>query len=112
MQNFVASLTNSLEHDLEYLALFKFGMALIEGRGSLSGYTEISGAILAMADLRKRRGDKQDGHKEPSGSDADSNATLPTEGNGSSSKEKQLEPGSYWLTRIVFIRALGFIYCK
>ena len=23
----------------------------------------------------------------------------------------QIEPGSYWLTRITFIRALGFIYC-
>lgn len=62
----------------------------------------------AMANLRKRRGDKQDGHKEPSGSEAGSDASLPAENN---SKEKQLEPGSYWLTRIVFIRSLGFIYC-
>lgn len=88
-------------------------MALIEGRGSLTGYTEVSGGDpSAMADLRKRRGDKQDSGKEPSGSDADSGASLPAEGNGSNSKEKQLEAGSYWLTRIVFIRALGFIYCK
>lgn len=24
----------------------------------------------------------------------------------------QIDPGSYWLTRIVFLRFLGFIYCK
>lgn len=23
-----------------------------------------------------------------------------------------VEPGTYWLTRIVFLRSLGFIYCK
>lgn len=23
-----------------------------------------------------------------------------------------MEPGTYWLTRIVFLRSLGFIYCK
>ena len=28
------------------------------------------------------------------------------------STEAKLEAGSYWLTRIVFIRALGFVYCK
>ena len=27
-------------------------------------------------------------------------------------REVQLESGSYWLTRIVFIRALGFVYCN
>lgn len=26
--------------------------------------------------------------------------------------ETKLEAGTYWLTRIVFIRALGFVYCK
>lgn len=25
---------------------------------------------------------------------------------------KQLQPGTYWLTRIVFTRSLGFIYCE
>ena len=27
-------------------------------------------------------------------------------------EKKEIETGSYWLTRIVFIRALGFVYCK
>lgn len=26
--------------------------------------------------------------------------------------EKKIEPGSYWLTRIVFVRALSFLYCN
>ena len=30
----------------------------------------------------------------------------------SSSASGSLSPGSYWLTRIIFIRSLGFIYCK
>lgn len=30
----------------------------------------------------------------------------------SSSVAGSLSPGSYWLTRIIFIRSLGFIYCK
>ena len=25
---------------------------------------------------------------------------------------KKIEPGSYWLTRVVFVRALGFLYCN
>ena len=25
---------------------------------------------------------------------------------------KKIEPGSYWLTRVVFVRAIGFLYCK
>ena len=27
-------------------------------------------------------------------------------------RRTDLEPGTYWLTRIVFLRSLGFIYCK
>lgn len=65
-----------------------------------------------MADLRRRRKDKQDYGPEPSGSDADYDGSLPDGESGNNAKEKQLEPGSYWLTRIVFIRALGFIYCN
>ena len=28
------------------------------------------------------------------------------------SPAETVEPGTYWLTRIVFLRSLGFIYCK
>ena len=27
-------------------------------------------------------------------------------------RRTDLEPGTYWLARIVFLRSLGFIYCK
>ena len=27
-------------------------------------------------------------------------------------RRTDLEPGTYWLTRIVFLRSLSFIYCK
>ena len=30
----------------------------------------------------------------------------------STSPAEIVEPGSYWLTRIVFLRSLGLIYCK
>lgn len=62
-----------------------------------------------MAEIRKRKGrENEDLSKEPSDADHDFGASIPK----NSTKEKQLEPGSYWLTRIVFIRALGLIYCK
>ena len=36
-------------------------------------------------------------------------ATTPTKGRG---KSAGLEPNSYWLTRIVFLRSLAFVYCE
>ena len=27
-------------------------------------------------------------------------------------RENKLESGTYWLTRIVFLRSLAFVYCK
>lgn len=66
---------------------------------------------------------KNDGVKIPADDDRD-NEKKPTGVSGQSSesiKEKPIEPqknaglimetGSYWLTRIVLTRAIGFIYC-
>lgn len=33
-------------------------------------------------------------------------------GGGGAGRTAALRPGTYWLTRIVFVRSLGFVYCE
>lgn len=69
--------------------------------------------------VRKRKDaskskDKTDDIKD-SGDDGDSKreSAKSTKDKDKARKKAQLmEGGSYWLTRIVFTRAIGFIYCK
>ena len=54
--------------------------------------------------LRRRKGDVK---QEKTGGEKNSkDATVYASPAGT------VEPGTYWLTRIVFLRSLGFIYCK
>lgn len=39
-------------------------------------------------------------------------AMEPDKGDKSVPPCQEMEGGSYWLTRIVFTRAIGFVYCK
>lgn len=60
--------------------------------------------------LRRRRG-------EPQNSDVCSEDRRKDPGNEDKSKYEKnetatLRPGTYWLTRIVLLRAITFIYCK
>jgi hypothetical protein len=70
--------------------------------------------MAGSGEVRKRRREetsadqKQDYRNESV--DAKSASSSPGEGRRGSEGE-WMEPGSYWLTRITFIRALGFIYC-
>ena len=61
--------------------------------------------------LRRRKGVVNEGKEikkeEKTGDEKNlKDATVYTSPSGT------VEPGTYWLTRIVFLRSLGFIYCK
>jgi hypothetical protein len=70
--------------------------------------------MAGSGEVRKRRREetsadqKQDYRNES----VDAKSATSSSGEGRrGSEEEGMEPGSYWLTRITFIRALGFIYC-
>ena len=70
----------------------------------------------SSGEVRKRKGlgrgssvdsaQEQSSESERSGDDTTSKDDEPK------IEKKKMESGSYWLTRITFIRALGFVYCK
>ena len=62
--------------------------------------------------VRKRRRGEKGADEEEDSSQELSEAATSSRGDGKRGEEKRMEPGSYWLTRMIFIRALGFIYCK
>ena len=65
--------------------------------------------------VRKRRREQTTSGKVGEGEGEGNETKVETSGSPRAERdaaEKQMEPGSYWLTRIVFIRALGFIYCN
>jgi len=59
-------------------------------------------------------------HRKVAAADRDEASVADTGGRSKPEKKpessvkdgKQLQPGTYWLTRIVFTRSLGFIYCE
>ena len=71
----------------------------------LSAFSRLYYANMDDTVLRKRR--KQQPAAEPASSDARSGGKAPDH------EEQALEPQAdgYWLTRVLFIRALGLIYC-
>ena len=67
--------------------------------------------VPTESSVRKRRVDSRRTETDsvPSHSEHGANAS------GGSEKEKELlslQPGTYWLTRIVLLRSVAFIYCE
>ena len=71
--------------------------------------------MAGSSEVRKRRREETSADQQQDQLDesacSNSATSLPGEGGKGSGRER-MRPGSYWLTRIVFIRALGFIYCN
>ena len=66
----------------------------------------------AGGELRHRKAAASDRDDEASVADAGERRKPEKKPESSVKDGKQLQPGTYWLTRIVFTRALGFIYCE
>uniref|UniRef100_A0A3B4B5B4 Uncharacterized protein n=1 Tax=Periophthalmus magnuspinnatus TaxID=409849 RepID=A0A3B4B5B4_9GOBI len=65
--------------------------------------------------VRRRRVDPSGtGHTETSTGDSERrDGTEDSGGAGTEDKKlRSLQPGTYWLTRIVLLRAVAFIYCE
>lgn len=63
--------------------------------------------VMELFEGLRRRNVGVNGNKEARKEKEDRKSDLLTHRGGTSP-----EPGTYWLTRIVFLRSLGFIYCK
>ena len=67
-------------------------------------------AMEIFEGLRRRKGGVNEGkdikREEKTGDEKNLKSTAVISPAGT------VEPGTYWLTRIVFLRSLGFIYCK
>ena len=61
--------------------------------------------------LRKRKGGVNRVRDKKKGEDITRNEKN-LEDAAATSPPEIVQPGTYWLTRIVFLRSLGFIYCK
>ena len=61
---------------------------------------------------RRRAADKNGGESGESSSVSEQQLVEEVAIKETSSVSSSLSPGSYWLTRIIFIRSLGFVYCK
>ena len=80
------------------------------------------GAEEGSGEVRKRKRRKRakdDGDQERETSERPSDSSRPLISTEKKEKRREIpekpteiQPGSYWLTRIVFIRALGFVYCN
>ena len=62
--------------------------------------------------VRKRRPAEGSAKKEAEGGERDAAGSAGGAGGGGAARDAALRPGTYWLTRIVFVRALGFVYCE
>lgn len=60
--------------------------------------------------LRRRRGEAQS--SEVTSEDSNQEAVNDDKPKYEKNEIKALRPGTYWLTRIVLLRAIAFIYCK
>lgn len=60
--------------------------------------------------LRRRRGEAQ--NSEVSSEDSNQEAVNDDKPKYEKIENIPLRPGTYWLTRIVLLRAIAFIYCK
>ena len=68
--------------------------------------------VRKRAGATQSRSDKKDGDTKSTSKDAIENRGKVQSGDRpTSTPADRLQPGSYWLTRIVFTRAIGFIYC-
>ena len=63
-----------------------------------------------MSQLRKRRNNTEDVNSTVQDDHEEEITTDPGDSVKMSDDTVALEPGSYWLTRILFLRYLGFIY--
>ena len=63
-----------------------------------------------MSQLRKRRNNTEDDNNTAQDDHVEEITTDPGDSVKKSEDTVALEPGSFWLTRILFLRYLGFIY--
>ena len=71
----------------------------------------IGGAASAEGVRQRKKASKRDERNEQTASEelATSDDDVPRD---KPDDVKKIDPGTYWLTRITFVRALGFLYCN
>ena len=81
--------------------------------------SSMAGGNTSSSDgVRRRKGRESDtDHEEERSSTQSSGSDCKAGSVGEdevpqSTEEKKMASGTYWLARITFIRALGFVYCK